>query len=359
MARADLSPDLPRALLRWFDQHGRHGLPWQKRPTPYRVWVSEIMLQQTQVATVIPYFERFMKRFPHVKSLAEASADEVLSYWSGLGYYARARCLHQTAQLVKDQYYGRFPRALDALVELPGIGRSTAGAILTFSMDIRAVILDGNVKRVLTRYYALEEPINKPATLNILWDLATQNTPIKKFKEYNQGIMDIGALICTRTKPKCLLCPLQKECQGYSSGYPERFPISIKSLAKRPQKTTYMLLMVNDDGEILLEKRPPTGIWGGLWSFPECKNLEEIPEYIRVKWDFKHYKKILWKPLPHVFTHFFLMIHPVLIHLSEKQSDVMDADSQVWYSKNASLPGGIPKPVSYLLKKLTTEMNDD
>ncbi len=283
-------------VLRWFDQHGRKDLPWQQNPTPYRVWVSEIMLQQTQVKTVIPYYGKFMASFPTLKSLADASTDEVLAHWSGLGYYARARNLHKAAQLAMAQSEtasaqspkrqlprgqlpeGQLPDTLESLMALPGIGRSTAGAILSLALKQPHPILDGNVKRVLARHFAVDGWPGKTAVLNELWQLSETYTPsagqktVRDTHKFNQAMMDLGAMICTRTKPQCHSCPLMESCKGYQSGKPENYP-GKKPPKTTPVKTTVMLVLRNPAGDILLYQRPAKGIWGGLWSLPEIGDI--------------------------------------------------------------------------------------
>lgn len=330
-------------LLHWYYKYGRHDLPWQKNPTPYRVWISEIMLQQTQVTTVIPYYQRFMKSFPSLKSLALANVDNVLSHWSGLGYYARARNLHKTAKIIHENYRSQFPKNVEALAELPGIGLSTAGAIASFSMQIPATILDGNVKRVLSRFYAIED--NTP-----LWELAKSNTPQKNAHHYNQAIMDLGATLCTRTKPKCMLCPFEKHCQAHQEHRETEFPIRKKSKQK-PTKHTYLLLLRREEGDLLLEKRPPLGIWGGLWGFPECALDEKIESYCKKHFASRILNQQSWEIISHSFSHFSLEITPLLLDVSVSARCVMDSDARIWYKLGTSLPGGIAAPIKKLLKK--------
>jgi len=251
-------------VLAWYDSHGRRHLPWQQDTTPYRVWISEIMLQQTQVSTVIPYYERFLQRFPDVQALAAAPIDEVLHLWTGLGYYARARNLHKAAQLLVERFDGEFPETVEEVAGLPGIGRSTAGAILSLSRQQRAVILDGNVKRVLSRFHAVGD--TGSAQEKILWQHAEAHTPQKRVHHFNQVMMDLGATVCTRAKPACLLCPLQSHCAALKEGEPTAYPAK-KAARAVPEKSTTLLVLLNAEGEVLLEQRPPAGIWGGLWSF--------------------------------------------------------------------------------------------
>ena len=345
------SRQFSQAVLRWFDRCGRHNLPWQKNVTPYRVWVSEIMLQQTQVSTVIPYFQRFIKRFSSIKVLSLATLDEVLVYWSGLGYYARARNLHRTAKIVQETYNGLFPSIVEVLSDLPGIGRSTAGAVLSLGLHRYAVILDGNIKRVLARYTALNSPINKQTGINSLWCLAEKYTPQNRCWSYNQAMMDIGAMICTRTNPKCFLCPLQQNCRAYYLSRQTEFPIK-HAKNVRLHKAAYLLLLQNTAGEILLEKRPSTGIWGGLWSFPECPVEEDIQQWCQMKLAMKVMICERWDSLFHQFSHFSFEIRPVLLQVKAEQTKIVECCSQIWYKGHSTLPGGIAAPVALLLNQL-------
>ena len=351
-------PRIAPALLPWFDRYGRKSLPWQQDPTPYRVWVSEIMLQQTQVTTVVGYFERFMSRFPNVATVASAEADEVLHYWSGLGYYARARNLHRTAQLVARDHSGKFPRTASELESLPGIGRSTAGAIASLAMGQRQPILDGNVKRVLCRYHAIERWWGDAATMRELWQHADRHTPAERVAEYTQAIMDLGATVCVRSRPKCEACPLKTDCLAYSSNLQHAIPAR-KPKRERPQRFTTFLIVRNSDGQVLLHRRPPRGIWGGLWSFPEC-DVEENPR----DWCKKKLGVAVEAPTPlptvhHGFTHFDLDILPVVMEASPigdgTVSSAMEPAKSVWY--NASSPPralGLAAPVTALLEQLQT-----
>lgn len=337
-------------LLNWFDQHGRKNLPWQKNINPYRVWVSEIMLQQTQVATVIPYYEKFIKKFPTVSKLAAASTDEVLQLWTGLGYYARGRNLHKAAKIIVTQFKGKFPDTLEALQTLPGIGRSTAGAILAISMNQTTPILDGNVKRVLTRFHAIEGwPGNKEIEKK-LWEIATKQTPKTRTADYTQAIMDLGATVCVRSKPLCKQCPFIKSCQAFSQNRMSEFPYRNLKQKILPVKNTYLLLLQNAAGALLLEKRPPVGIWGGLWSFPETK--ENVIDWC-LQQNFLIEKMQEWPSFRHTFSHFHLDITPVLIETLPQTYRVMDSDAQVWYKPAEALKLGIAAPVKKLLEKLT------
>lgn len=335
-------------VLDWFDRHGRKSLPWQQNPTPYRVWVSEIMLQQTQVQTVIPYFERFMASFPDVVALADAPQDDVLHHWSGLGYYARARNLHAAARLISDEYRGKFPQDFDAVEALPGIGRSTAAAILSLSSGQRHAILDGNVKRVLARHAGVPGWPGKSAVLKQLWQLSEERTPARHVRAYNQAMMDIGALLCTRSNPACDQCPLRTDCHARLNSTQHEFP-GRKPQRKAPERKTTMLLFTCDDA-VLLEQRPPSGIWGGLWSFPETDDfsawlesssiapaeIHELPE------------------LEHVFSHFRLRIRPVLLKNVEP-ARLNDRPTQ-WYHPAAPAMLGLAAPVQKLLSLVSNEL---
>lgn len=339
-------------LLAWFKKHGRHDLPWQVQQTPYRVWVSEIMLQQTQVITVIPYFERFMQTFPDVKNLANADIDRVLHLWTGLGYYARARNLHKTAKIIAGQYNGRFPTEYDELVKLPGIGRSTAGAILSLACGQRFPILDGNVKRVLCRYHAIEGWSGKKKVENRLWQLSDEHTPRKNVTDYTQAIMDLGATLCTRRNPKCASCPVNDNCCANVSGRQHDFP-EAKLKTKLPRRETVFAIIENANGEYLLEQRPPTGIWGGLWCFPELLPEESILHTINRQYGFKVDNHIEYKTFKHTFSHFQLMIKPVHVKIKGQHNQINDNALSTWVSPNRNSGLGFPAPVVSILKDLT------
>ncbi len=345
--------DFARRLLAWYDRHGRHDLPWQQQPTPYRVWVSEVMLQQTQVATVIPYFERFMDSFPNAKKLAEASLDEVLAHWSGLGYYSRARNLHKAAQLIHVEYAGEFPRRLDAVMALPGIGRSTAGAILALACDQHLPILDGNVKRVLSRFHAVEGWPGKPEVENRLWQLAEVATPKERTADYTQAVMDLGATLCTRSKPRCEECPISNGCVAREQGRVTEFP-GKKPRKILPRKQTKMLLLENGEGELLLQQRPATGIWGGLWSMPECPHDENVTSWCSEKLGLELATCAEWPPLLHTFSHFQLEIFPRHCRVKGLAGGrIMEPTGLVWYKSRSFAQLGLPAPVKKLLGRLT------
>lgn len=337
------------AVLAWYHQHGRHDLPWQQDTTPYRVWVSEIMLQQTQVSTVIDYYRRFMARFPDVQSLAAAPLDEVLHLWTGLGYYARARNLHKTAQTVCDQHDGSFPPDIDALTALPGIGRSTAGAILALAMGKRGVILDGNVKRVLCRYHAIDSWSGNSKTLTRLWQLAEDTTPHRQVAPYTQAMMDLGATLCTRSKPDCPRCPLQEGCQAFKLGIAAQLPVS-KPRKTLPQKQTYMILLYQDDDTVMLQQRQSTGLWGGLWSLPECDNDKDLCAWLQ-RYGGKQDGQ--WPVLRHTFSHFHLDITPVLVRAGDADA-CLDSAGSLWYPLDHSLKLGLAAPVKKLLDRLAS-----
>ncbi len=345
----DLVTSFSEAVLHWYDQHGRTDLPWQKNKTPYRVWVSEIMLQQTQVATVIGYYERFMARFPTVESLAEAEQDEVLHLWTGLGYYARARNLHKCAQTVVQQHAGEFPRSVEGLESLPGIGRSTAGAIASITMKKRAAILDGNVKRVLTRFHAVEGWPGNKKVADGLWDIAERYTPSKRTAAYTQAMMDLGATLCTRSKPACEICPLVNQCEAYALKRVKEFPNS-KPKVEKPIKSTRMLL-IQHNGHILLQQQPPTGLWGGLWIFPQQAVDASVQAHTHLLNACIDDEQAL-TPFRHTFSHYHLDIHPHIVSLNRKPKMVGES-ALLWYNPQSPANVGLAAPVKKLLETLT------
>jgi A/G-specific adenine glycosylase len=340
-------------LLAWFDRHGRHDLPWQHPRTPYRVWVSEIMLQQTQVNTVIPYFERFVARFPDITSLANASQDEVLHLWTGLGYYARARNLHRAAQCIRDEHQGRFPQDYDTALALPGIGRSTAGAILAQALNLRCAILDGNVKRVLTRYYAISGWPGSKMVESRLWELAEAATPQQRVADYTQAIMDLGATVCGRT-PNCAVCPLNGSCKARAEGDPRAYPTP-KPRKTLPVRETTMLLLQNPEGLLLLEQRPSAGIWGGLWSLPECPPDREPAEFCQSTLGLRMQQAETGTHLRHTFSHFHLDITTLRARVIPDDRAVMEGRPQVWYNCRQPDVRGLPAPVKTLLDVLNNQ----
>jgi A/G-specific adenine glycosylase len=334
-------------LLRWYARAGRKDLPWQREPTPYRVWVSEVMLQQTQVKTVIPYFERFMGRFPTVKPLAEAPLDDVLALWTGLGYYARARNLHRAARVVCEHHGGEFPTTFEAVAALPGIGRSTAGAILALALDLPYPILDGNVKRVLCRYYAVEGWPGKSAVQRELWALAERHTPKRRAGAYTQAIMDLGATVCSRATPACERCPLAGACSALSEGEPTRYPTAQKRQRIPVRKAVFMVI-TNDKDEVLLERRPLSGIWGGLWSVPECDHISDIGAWYRRHFGAEAVGIKRDATIRHTFSHFHLEITPVRLRATD-DNRVLEP-SMRWIGLEGLERVGLPAPVRNLLR---------
>lgn len=345
------SPSFSRNVLNWFDDNGRKDLPWQRDITPYRVWVSEIMLQQTQVQTVIPYFERFMATFPTVQALAAAEQDQVLHLWTGLGYYARARNLHRAAIQVCAQFGGEFPGDVDALCELPGIGRSTAGAIVSIAFGRRAVILDGNVKRVLARYRAVEGWPGKTAVHRQLWDIADEYTPSGRSAEFSQAMMDLGATLCTRTRPACDSCPIGDQCQARAGGNPQDFP-GRKPRKTLPVKNTTFLMVTAPNGDVWLEKRPSPGIWGGLWCFPEIAGSDECSNWCLDRWGREPADIEAWDSFRHTFSHYHLDVQPLRVSLQDTPETIMEAGDQLWYNTRRSPEIGLAAPVASLLARL-------
>lgn len=337
------------AVLEWFELHGRTHLPWQQNPTPYRVWVSEIMLQQTQVTTVIPYFEKFMQSFPDVSALAAATQDQVLQHWSGLGYYARGRNLHKAAQIVTEQHNGVFPLTIDDLVALPGIGRSTAGAILSLASGQSTSILDGNVKRVLCRHYRVDGWYGQAAVEKYLWCLTDAVTPLAGTGKFNQAMMDLGATLCTRSSPACERCPLVATCGAATTGRPADWPHK-KPKKEKPHRSTWMLIVENTGGEVLMERRPPSGIWGGLWGFPQFDDKAAAMAAVK-KMGSVQGRSVQWSPILHTFTHFHLKIEPLYVRLKSPHVKSVLESRQVWYQPGTEL-GGFAAPVSQLLEKL-------
>ncbi len=324
------------AIITWQKQHGRHDLPWQNTTNPYAIWVSEIMLQQTQVVAVIGYYANFMQRFPDIKSLANATQEDVLQSWSGLGYYSRARNLHSAAQKIVDDFAGVFPNNLDAILSLPGIGRSTAAAISTFALNAPQPILDGNVKRVFARHFNIAGWPSTPKIEQQLWQIAVRENPATQAIAYTQGLMDLGATLCTRTKPNCATCPVNASCGALANNLVSTLPTP-KPRKSIPEKSTTMLVHVNGD-EVMLEKRPPVGIWGGLWSFPEVDDL--LGESPLAK-------------LTHTFTHFKLHITPQLVYSNKANPQVNEA-GKIWLSIDDAIGAAIPTPIRKILLQLKT-----
>jgi len=337
-----------KQLLDWFDQHGRKSLPWQTDKTPYRVWVSEIMLQQTQVAMVIPYFKKFLARYPSVDELAAATEDEVLHLWTGLGYYARARNLHISAKKVMAEHHGEFPATVDELMTLPGIGRSTAGAIAAICHDTHAAILDGNVKRVLARHFTIDGWPGETETQKLLWKKAEALTPRDRIADYTQAIMDLGATVCTRSSPDCPACPYFKSCQARINGTIDQYP-GKKPKKVMPLKSTVMLI-VELNGNVLLKKRPSKGLWGGLWSFPECESVEAIDSLLE-SLNLEELERTLLPEFRHTFTHYHLDIEPIRVTI-RKTHRIAEPGAEIWFNVTAPQSVGLTKPVTKILAEL-------
>lgn len=348
--------DFADKLLAWFDRHGRHGLPWQTERTPYRVWVSEIMLQQTQVSTVVPYFERFMARFPEVESLARAPLDEVLAHWSGLGYYARARNLHRAARRICEVHGGAFPTTLEAVQALPGVGRSTAGAILALACDQRHAILDGNVKRVLARHHGVEGWPGTPRVERALWALAEAHTPSRRVADYTQAIMDLGATLCRRSRPQCAACPVAEGCVARREGRVDALPTP-RPRTPLPERRRVLLMALSGAGELLLQRRPPQGIWGGMLSFPEFANREQALRWCETRVGAPAAVRV-WPERIHTFTHFRLRYMPVQVRVEDPTPGVMEGDGWVWYKAGSSPPGGVPAPIRALIDSLNEQQEE-
>jgi A/G-specific adenine glycosylase len=341
------STEFSERLLQWFDQHGRHDLPWQHPRSPYFVWLSEVMLQQTQVNTVKDYFQRFVARFPTLAALAKADLDEVLTLWAGLGYYSRARNLHACAQQCLARHGGDLPDNFDDLIALPGIGRSTAGAILAQAFGQRAAILDGNVKRVLARLDAIRTWPGTPETERALWQRAQTLLPLTKMPQYSQAIMDFGATLCTARLPKCEQCPISDLCQALALGLTQELPVK-RSKKPSPTRHSFWLLARDVDGRVLLQRRPELGIWGGLYSLPEADDSADFSAQ-----NLPLTKLVLGQELAtvrHVFTHFNLVARPILARAAEKQG--LQGPGWVWVDRDNLRAFGMPAPVAKLLAGL-------
>ena len=343
-------------LLAWFAVHGRHTLPWQINPTTYRVWVSEVMLQQTQVATVIPYYERFMARFPDVRSLASAPLDEVLHLWTGLGYYARARNLRACAQVLVARFGGEFPLHLDEVMELPGIGRSTAGAILALSRGQRYPILDGNAKRVLARVFGIAGDPNSKSVLEILWAQSDACTPADNVAAYTQAIMDLGATVCARARPACAHCPMNASCVAALERRQAELPGRKQRRTRPSREATLLIAQTGADGStaVLVERRPASGLWGGLWSPPQFENERDALDWCQRELGAAPDTKAL-APIDHAFTHFDLRLKPIMIRC-EPNLSVRDADDRLWYQLESPPRIGLPQPINQLFERLRTTL---
>ena len=343
-------PDFAARLLQWFDRHGRHDLPWQHPREPYRVWLAEIMLQQTQVATVIPFFTRFLARFPDLRTLAQAPADDVLAHWAGLGYYARARNLHRCAQLIVERHHGEFPREIERLSELPGIGRSTAAAVLAQAFGQRHAILDGNVRRVLARHAAIAGWPGQPAVQKKLWPLSERLLPRQRLADYTQAIMDLGATVCTSRKPACGICPLRDDCAARLQGAVLDYP-GAKPRRAHPQKRAWMLIIENLLGEIFCERRPPAGIWGGLWCLPMLQEEQDWQQLCLQRYGLRCGAPSPLAAVRHSFTHFDLEILPLRLRAESSAFEIRESEGRRWIKMApGNPPVGLPAPVRKLLE---------
>lgn len=343
--------EFAQKIIAWQAEHGRHHFPWQQTSDPYPIWVAEIMLQQTQAATVVPYFKRFMASFPTVQDLAYADSDNVMAHWAGLGYYARARNLHKAAQAIAE--LGAMPTAPDALIQLPGIGQSTANAIYSQATDQPAAILDGNVKRVLARQFAIDGWPGKTSVQKQLWEKAEGLTPAKQGRAYTQGQMDLGADLCSRSQPKCLLCPVAASCMAYQQGNIEDYP-GKKPKKSKPTKQVWMLV-AHDGAEVYLVKRPPAGIWGGLHCLPEWHDEQQWQAAIEpLQQD--HGNATELARIVHEFSHYTLHIHPLLLAISkEKLAQGVEDSHSLWYNPDSKHNLGLPAPVEKLLSGLASQ----
>jgi len=346
------SSPFPERLLAWWDRHGRKDLPWQDPRSPYRVWVSEIMLQQTQVSSVVPYFERWIGRFPDLPALAAAAEDDVLAKWSGLGYYARARNLHKAAKLCLERFGSELPETFEALTALPGIGPSTANAILSLAFDQPAAVLDGNVKRVLARHAGVRGWPGDSRVQKRLWQEAGSRLPVGRAADYSQAIMDLGALLCSRSKPRCDECPVNDDCKARELGATDTIPAARPRKAV-PEKTVHMMVVRDRSGRVLLQRRPPSGIWGGLWSLPEGETPAAAGAQIGLNGADPANEACSLPDFEHRLTHLRLRIRPVLMTwppASGLQCTQVREDNQLaWFSRDGWEALGLPKPVNDLL----------
>lgn len=341
-------------LLLWYDSHGRKDLPWQHPRSPYRVWISEIMLQQTQVKTVIPYFNQFMEKFPTIEKLAEADEDRVLALWSGLGYYSRARNLHKTAKIICASFGGEFPKELEKLINLPGIGPSTAAAISSQAFNQADAILDGNVKRVLCRYFLVDGWPEQSTVKSKLWLLAKECMPKTRCADYTQAIMDLGATCCTTRKPDCITCPLQTSCAAKKQNVVNLYPF--KKIKKTlPLKQQQFLLLHNSDTKIYLEKRPPTGIWGGLWCLPSIDIDQCANTYIAENYALDCLKTEELLSIRHSFSHFHLEINASAFETRSKDESIRESQGK-WFSASEIEDLGLAKPVSDIISAFLNKL---
>jgi A/G-specific adenine glycosylase len=349
-------PSFSRRVLHWYDQYGRHDLPWQQQRSPYRVWIAEIMLQQTQVTTVIPYYLRFVEAFPDLSSLAAAPLDRVLEQWSGLGYYSRARNLHKASRIIVSDHGGEFPNSFDQVVGLPGVGQSTAGAILAQALQQRHAILDGNVKRVLCRYHAVDGWPGKTAVEKHLWRYAEEHTPHHRIDDYTQAIMDLGATLCTRASPQCQQCPMRTDCAAHKLDQVKRYPAPRPKKPIPVKKARLLILTDGESGRILLEKRPPSGIWGGLWSLPEAELGEPIEQLCKQRWGMHVLASEDCSAFRHTFSHYHLDITPCRIRVQPTTASVKEQGEITWCESEEANKRALAAPVARIIKQYTQNL---
>ncbi len=339
-----------KRLLKWHKKEGRKDLPWQQDISPYKVWISEIMLQQTQVSTAIPYFLEFIQRFPNIDTLANSSEDEVLSYWSGLGYYTRARNIFKSAKLIKSEFKSKIPDSIEELVSLPGIGRSTAGAIRSIGYGLKAPILDGNVKRVLSRYFKIEEDLSKSSAQKKLWFLAEELLPKSNFNIYSQAIMDLGAIVCKKKKPHCSLCPHSESCLSNKHGITELIPLKVKKKEK-PRRNLYWLVAIDQKGRFALQQKNQKGVWEGLWTFLEFEETGLRDDYSK---NLIKESKLISKEklkIKHNFSHYNLDIDSLILKFESESSKKL-VNNQTWFNVSDLKSIGTPAPVSKIIEKV-------
>lgn len=334
-------------LIEWHDEHGRKDLPWQIKKNPYKVWISEIMLQQTQVITVIPYFNKFLERFPNIKSLAESDQEEIMSYWSGLGYYSRARNLYKASQKILCKHDAKLPNSFNELIALPGIGKTTAGAILALGFKKKAAILDGNVKRVLARHQKIESDISKSLTIKNLWEQAELLLPKKRIDTYTQSLMDLGATICKNNLPLCEICPISEDCLAFNENKVDSLPI--KKLPKnKPTRYVHWLIPVSPNGKILLQKRKDEGLWGGLWAFMENEKENELKRECELKFKMNNPVLKTLHAVKHSFSHYNLKAFPYIVKIKENKK----FKNTIWVDSKNIESLGMPSPVKETIKKI-------
>ena len=337
------------SLISWQKKEGRNDLPWQININPYKVWVSEIMLQQTQVKTVIPYFNKFIKSFPNVKALSKASEDKVLSLWSGLGYYSRARNLHKSSSIIVKKFNGDLPSNLEDLESLPGVGRSTAGAILSIGFGLPSAILDANVERVLSRFFAFNENINKFASQKKLWNLSESLVPSSNSAKYTQAIMDLGATVCKKNNPSCNVCPVAKMCLALEQEKVNELPL--KAIPKKKVlKSVYWLVLEDKEKRLFLEKRHQDAVWKGLWSFKEFSNASDLKKFCELNIGKGEFSKIRSLELKHSFSHYNLDVKSIYIRSDKTMKNKVNESS--WFNKKDLIKVGIPRPTKRIIEMI-------